>query len=368
LAQRVHRAFIPKPISQWCHRDGIVLIKVPKSGSSTVTGVVLRIQQQHACVESDWPHATAREKIQQKQKNDTTTTTTTTNPTVSSSAFWVTSIRDPNVRALSAIYFYKVSFHRKRHEMLYQKQQHQQQQQQQRHPAIPFRTSSLPVNTKPFPSDAYVLKELRATPSNFITDYIIPFHSNMTVTTNTTNTTIPFFREEVVDVVKRIVQSYDFWIVTDRMDESLVVLSWLMQIPVTDVMVTSSKISGSWYWSDGRCISLVPPQITPAVRKYFQGPEWHRHHIIDRFVYIVANQSLDATIQQSMGMSEFQSRFQLYQTYKRQIQSECASEIFTPCDSLGRPRRNNTTNCYLRDFGCGYPCVDRILHTPPAPS
>ena len=46
--------------------------------------------------------------------------------------------------------------------------------------------------------------------------------------------------------MERIINGYDFLAVNERLDESLVVLAMLAQVPLSDVVIFSSKVSGGY--------------------------------------------------------------------------------------------------------------------------
>ena len=55
---------------------------------------------------------------------------------------------------------------------------------------------------------------------------------------------LPSQNEQSSSSTERIINGYDFLGVSERMEESLVVLAMLAQIPLTDVVIFSSKVAG----------------------------------------------------------------------------------------------------------------------------
>jgi hypothetical protein len=92
-----------KPVLSWCNSNntnnhnfssGLLLVKVPKSASSTAASIVLRIQERHDC-RVEWKHRTA---VNYRNRN---------------ASFLVAPIRQPRSRALSNMSFHDISFHGK---------------------------------------------------------------------------------------------------------------------------------------------------------------------------------------------------------------------------------------------------------------
>jgi hypothetical protein len=94
-----------KPVLSWCNSNntnnhnfssGLLLVKVPKSASSTAASIVLRIQERHDC-RVEWKHRTA---VNYADRNG-------------NASFLVAPIRQPRSRALSNMSFHDISFHGK---------------------------------------------------------------------------------------------------------------------------------------------------------------------------------------------------------------------------------------------------------------
>jgi hypothetical protein len=368
LASTIRRAWPAKPVETWCSGKSSVttpagllrLVKVPKSASSTAAAVVLRIQHRHDCAVG-WDHGRAAD-ILPPYWNSTTYSVHDSRQ----SLLLVAPVRTPHNRALSVVYYNHISFHR-RH----------------RFPLESKHNSTVIPKTR-VPADKFILKHLEQVPPNSICDYMqysLPsdgseqqrhkyLHSDSaSLTPNSTSTL------EILSYVQGIVNGYDCLLVSNRMDESLVVLSLLTNLPITTVLTLSSKATGSWYLTSAteqtksnsgsakppslQCIPLVPPVITRGIEAYFASHTWKQRHAADRLLFAVANQSLDATIQ---ALPTFAERYQQYQTWKARIQAQCVDETYFPCSSSGIPQlEESRRSCYERDFGCGYPCIDRVL-------
>lgn len=346
IADKLARAFRKPSFSQWCvtsppqgltEKDyyGLLMVKVPKAASSTAAAVTLRIQNQtslrsqKSCrVEYDHRLGSSYENVPPSQ------------------SFPWTTIRDPTKRALSRIFFTDVSF--KNHD----------------------------------PSDETILKGLTrqhqkfgavsAGQGGFQVKYTTMHNIPEMSAWNEMNPTLVQRPERVVLSVKRIMDSYGFLALVERMDESLVVLSMLLNLPLTDVLISSnSKVAGSSYFMRfGKCVKLAKAFKSPIVEEYLKSNVWLAHNYGDTMLHMTANKSLDLTIDQTLGRADFDRKFAEYERLKALDLERCAPKTLLPCSKDGvnqvGPSRQN---CYKEDYGCGYPCIDKMLqddslHTP----
>ncbi|GAX13894.1 hypothetical protein FisN_5Lh207 [Fistulifera solaris] len=318
LATKLSRVWSVHNLDAWCRNDrntqkgspmGLVLIKVPKSASSTLAGVVLRIQNRHNCT-VHWQHKLAREYSWDDD----------------ASAIRVAPIREPSSRAMSSVYFHYVSFHK---------------------------NTGGPRN----PKDSFIIQKLRETKPDFLLDYT----ADKELVVNVTNENDRI--SELYETIRRITTFYHFLFVVDRLDESLLVWSWLTKLPWTDLITMPSKRNGSWYLSGNRCVSLAGAFLTPAITSFFESAEWKQTHVGDRLLYEVANKSLDRTIDELIGRPSFERDLAQFRDLRQQIENACQNETNFPCSQDGSPQLELAkANCYVRDFGCGYPCIDRFAN------
>jgi Sulfotransferase family len=319
----------------------LVLIKVPKSASSTVAGVALRLEQQLANCRADWQHGTAamkrgQQEREQQQALSAAATIASSNSSHNNSnnkdrsTFWIAPIRDPAARALSSVYFHQVSFH--------------------------ARAAKSSVS----PSISFVTDHLMKVPNNYIFHYVRMDQQDEQEQDQWSSSTSS---ARDIAAMRRTVSSYDFFLVVDRLDESLVLLSILLNVPLTHILTVNSKQAGSWYSSNNRCIRLHSP--SPAIRtelqqKLFATKAWTSKHALDQLLYDIAHASLTATIQHHQAA--FDIRWQEYKTWQERIATTCATMDVFPCSFDGLQQLNvSQANCYLRDFGCGYPCIDALV-------
>jgi len=151
------------------------------------------------------------------------------------------------------------------------------------------------------------------------------------------------------------------------LDESLVVLQLLLGLDPTDIVYVPSKQSGGYSYVYGPekfkgCHKLRKRKTLPhEVQKYLSSPEWYATNYQDFLLYKAVNQSLDMTIE-NLGRNRFDRALEKYQTMMKQAKEECESEALFPCSVDGQPQLKRT-NCYNRDWGCAYECLDRLFTT-----
>jgi hypothetical protein len=326
---RLARAFPDQPKASWCiterseentsFRDGkwqgLLLVKVPKCASSTAAGLTLRIANRTHCA-AQFEH---RQGIHYQQRH--------------AQSFLFATIRHPAARAFSMAYFFIIA----------------------------------PLNMTP--SDDNVITALNRRrggktkgKGGFMLDYIaltkIPARSAWTpdqpkqVRNETAVTT----------VVREIVQSYDFLLVVERMDESLTALAMMTGLSLGDVLSTNSKVAGQYLVSTtgkhkGQCIQQVKGRMSVGVQRYLESSMWKAMNYGDYVLYEAANRSLDLTIDR-LGRDKFNKQLVEFQRLKSQALQVCGDHLGLGCTSNGVP---NPDKCYLRDFGCGYQCVDAML-------
>jgi hypothetical protein len=155
---------------------------------------------------------------------------------------------------------------------------------------------------------------------------------------------------------------YDFLAVTDRMEESLVVMKLLWGLYDEDVLVLPAKIGGGYEDRGGKttnCSLTIKPFRTPAVDKYIQE-EFQKDNMGYVF-YAAASYSLDKTIDM-LGREKVEAEVERHRALQKLVNSQCASEAFFPCSANGTLQRKETRqSCYYQDSGCGHACVNRVV-------
>lgn len=153
-----------------------------------------------------------------------------------------------------------------------------------------------------------------------------------------------------------ILRDYDFIGLAERFDESVVVLSMLLGLPLRDVLYLSSKQSGGY---DGLCFQIRQPQVTESMQRHLQTAEWQTYIAPEVALWRATNTSLDLTIDQ-LGRTRVEKQVRLFQTVVQAVQETCRSITKFPCTATGETIPANETDCLVVDMGCGLECIDRV--------
>lgn len=157
-------------------------------------------------------------------------------------------------------------------------------------------------------------------------------------------------------LVQDIIDEYDFIAITERMDESLVVLKMLLDLDYGDILYMSAKSAGSFTAAGGgpnqkaRCIYIVPSFTTPGMKEFFASNYWKRYIAADLALYQAANASLSKTIE-SLGRDEFEQQLATFQRVKELAQQTCMTRTIYRCDATGRYVGAKNSTCLLWDVG-----------------
>jgi hypothetical protein len=294
---------------------GLFYVKVPKTASTTSASVNLQISNRHGKRmrghEDEACHA-FHHHVQAKKRGFQ-------NRDVNKSILWTT-IREPTKRAMSFAFFAPVS----RHSME--------------------------------PTDVNMIAFLEKIEENFQLNYIstVPLEWE----TGAQNT-----KKRDAGAVEKVIQDYDFIAITERMEESFVTMKLLFGLDFADIMFFSAKVSGGW--DNGRegkgCTKIVPTFISANVGSYLASDEWLSKNSADFLLYEAANRSLDKTIAQ-FDVNQFTEELQQYHLLVQQVQEICADKIIFRCTEDGVfQEKESERNCYSRDEGCGYQCIDEFI-------
>jgi hypothetical protein len=191
---------------------------------------------------------------------------------------------------------------------------------------------------------------------------------------NTNKMTMEQWKNRGPDFIHQIMTDFDFIGVTERFDESLVVLSFLWQIPLGDLLYLSpAKAHGSWtLWLQGSkqycyLVKEPPPSIfqSPQIQEYLRSPEWRERVYLDQLIYQSAVSSLDATIA-SIGVDRVQERLQAFRAAQAVAAQACPPAAYQPCYPNGTAVQQGNEKgsgfCYDGDIGCGHTCLDQVAN------
>lgn len=150
------------------------------------------------------------------------------------------------------------------------------------------------------------------------------------------------------------------------MDESLVVLAMLARIPLTDVVVFSSKMAGGYDdGGTGRCVKIAKKWTTPKIDEYIRG-DYKIENRDDYLLYDAAQRSLDRTID-ALGRQRVEENVELLKRRRLQNEEECANQVTWPCpepedeEKKKEHIRLKRKSCYAYDYACGHACTEVAL-------
>mmetsp|Transcript_61114 Transcript_61114/g.149621 ORF Transcript_61114/g.149621 Transcript_61114/m.149621 type:complete len:470 (+) Transcript_61114:138-1547(+) len=214
---------------------------------------------------------------------------------------------------------------------------------------------------KPFMSNAY-LSDLVMDP-----DLKPPLQVVLQRLNKTHDAVIQYpYEGDYSSVVQSILDSVDLIMVSERLDESLVVLKLLLGLTFDEIMyLRPARSAGSF--SNGPpeerpCIYLIPSFITPTVDKFLQtDPEWYRHKEGDELLYLAAVKSLDRTIER-LGRKKVQEEVEKFHELQRYAQAQCSGpkDVVSMCSEGGKRHSPKETTCYIWGEGCDHKCLNNL--------
>ena len=162
---------------------------------------------------------------------------------------------------------------------------------------------------------------------------------------------------------REIMEDYDFIGVTERMDESLVVMKILLDLDLNDVLYLSAKGSGGYDDGayKGQCHYILKSYVSPGMKKFFDSEVWQKRIDGDQMLFNSANKSLDLTID-ALGRDYVMEQLEEFKKMKKEAVEFCRpDDLIFPCTQDGSLHRFNHT-CLWWDSGCGYRCLDHMKY------
>jgi hypothetical protein len=168
----------------------------------------------------------------------------------------------------------------------------------------------------------------------------------------------------LVQKLKDLMSAYTFITVNERMDESLIALSFVIGVSLTDVLVASAKIAGNYRYNrldfkKHDCLYEYKARPTPDIVQYLESDAFTAMNYADYLLYHAADASLNQTIQ-LIGADRFNRALAEFRALKDKVQEICGERLGPGCTSDGKPILP-LEPCYERDFGCGYKCINQVL-------
>ena len=161
-------------------------------------------------------------------------------------------------------------------------------------------------------------------------------------------------------VVRDIIHEYDFLGVSERLDESLVVLQMLLELKTSDLLYLSAKVQGGW--DDGiyrhQCFFITPTFVSTSMQEFFESSqEWWDFSAGDDLLYRAVNASLDRTIA-TIDYSTFSKNVKRLRWALRKANEACRHKVVFPCSENGQFVPEN--DCLIWDSACGMDCLDEV--------
>jgi len=302
---------------------GLLFVKVPKTASSVISGVAERIARKYGkdgkCLVKDEHKDRYLFHGRDKEKS-----------------FMCGSIREPTSRALSRVFFNHVSRH------------HEE------------------------PTDDNVIEWLHnngtqmGSVSKGKGGFQLNYMSMHNITARSAYKEVDGEKvlnlESIEKNAKVIMDDYDYIILNERLDESLVAMAILLDLSLGDILYLPSKVSGGYYHDGKGCVKTAKSFVTPAVSQYLSSKEWHQEIYGDVLLHSVINKSLDLTIEM-IGKEHFEKQYNEYTRLKNLAGELCSATAIYPCSADGvHQGKESRESCYNKDWGCGYPCLDQFVH------
>jgi hypothetical protein len=177
--------------------------------------------------------------------------------------------------------------------------------------------------------------------------------------------------------VEWTLQEYDFILVQERLEESLVALQLLLGVDTADILSMPLHVGGSYLYDRlVGCLELLsPPKLLlnstedPVARilhEHFSSATYKAQNYGDYLLWGAAQASLDYTIA-ALGKERFHSALRQFQQLQQAVLATCSYEVIFPCSANGTIQRDDYQPESLKSKGDRYPqedieaCIDRVV-------
>jgi hypothetical protein len=157
---------------------------------------------------------------------------------------------------------------------------------------------------------------------------------------------------EGLPAVQHIMHVYDFIGITERMDESMVVWSLLLNLELEDILYLKSNEGGGMASIPGTCFEVPKTVVTKEMQAFLASPKWQAIVHWDDILYTYANQSLDATIDH-LGRRAVEQTVTRFKELQLQVEETCRPVTKSPCTADGVYQKDH--DCIE---ACGMSCLD----------
>lgn len=295
------------PISNNKEGTGLIYIKVFKTASSTVSHIVKNIGRKRGCKQQS-DHAAAHTlNLQNRKQNQ---------------SFLFTFVREPTKRAISNFFYFKVTM------------------QNQEVSVSNFKSGCCKSRMKLKGNAGFQLAYIST--QGRLPEYSFWNSSDPEKIQN------PY---KLLDRINHVFKSYNFIGVSERLNESMVVLSFLLDLTVREIAYVNHKNSGSYVYVRSRkeCVKIVEAQLPRELEEYLTTKEWNTLTAGDTLLHRTAWKALDNTIDNVIGRDLFQKRLKQYESLMEMMHT--CNEKCLDCSSDGK---------YHEPTSCSS-CMDKIV-------
>ena len=297
------------PTQRLCQPKGLLFVKTPKTGSTTISRIMKRIVSHVAQRSSNVTICQHRED----HVNGAGLWYANRDPHHS---FLLASVRDPAQRAISRFFWSYVTRHSNGTE----------------EPIFMMDDAFVQdyLNQSTSVASGCTSKGQGGYQLNYISMEPIPEWSAW----SPHSPTKVIHSQSVEKNVQNAMAQYDFLLLNERMDESLVLLQLLLGLETSDILSLSFNVGGSYRYEHGKCKQLVKSHISPGMQAYFESDEWYAKNYGDYLLYAAGNRSLDMTIEQ-LGRTRFDAAMQEFHRLEAKVNGICPQQVPFPCSANG---------------------------------
>ena len=149
--------------------------------------------------------------------------------------------------------------------------------------------------------------------------------------------------------VSEIMTKYDFIGITDRFEESMLVLAHRLGLDIEDMLYLKAKDSHHLQ-TDNKGAHFVPSvpvqNQSESVQRYLKE-KWYGLNAVDYELWDKVNEQMDRQIAEIAG---FHSKLHRYESLLKKVQDQCGH------------LQNDRIDCLQGDHGCGQRCIRKVIH------
>ena len=295
------------------HGTGLIFVKIHKCASTTNSNVAVRIARQYGKCKLHYKHQPAF-NISGLDGRD------------QEASFLWTFVREPTKRYVSHFYYFDVSRHEK---------------------------PPTDENLKKFLDKKFMGMGGYQLPYATVSNVDSELNPNVVKVWNPEIPTQVQNAPILIDRVRNVMEQYNFIGIAERVNESLVVLSFLLDLSLNDIVYINKRVSGGYdkFYNEDKsafCVKTIKGSLSKSKQDYFQSAEWKARIVGDNLLYQSALKSLDLTIEQ-IGREQFNERLETFEKLLEEVQSACNRPECDYCTSAGKLQK--------RAFNCGHRCI-----------